>query len=136
MLGGKVVLAVLGMQKISTKTAITFRETLSGLILLFIVLYIGGDFITNIILDIEVFKILFIAGLAAGMSYTFWYATNYNIGCARGMAMNSTFIIWGLIIQKLFGHSMEVSISMLLGGIILVGVILTVISPEKILRYK
>ena len=131
-------MAVLGMQTISTKTAITFRETLSGLILLFIVLYIGGgDFITNIILDIEVFKILFIAGLAAGMSYTFWYATNYNIGCARGMAMNSTFIIWGMIIQKLFGHSMEVSISMLLGGgIILVGVILTVISPEKILRYK
>lgn len=42
------------------------------------------------------------AGIIAGFSYLMWYAANKRIGCARGMAANSTYVIWGVLINALF----------------------------------
>ena len=45
------------------------------------------------------------AGIIAGFSYLMWYAANKRIGCARGMAANSTYVIWDVLINALFGGS-------------------------------
>ena len=41
------------------------------------------------------------AGIIAGFLYLMWYVANKRIGCARGMAANSTYVIWGVLLNVL-----------------------------------
>ena len=64
------------------------------------------------------------AGIIAGFSYLMWYAANKRIGCARGMAANSTYVIWGVLINALFWGE-PISAQTLAGCVcVLAGVIL------------
>ncbi len=133
--GGEIVLAVWGMQSISPELAISFREIVSGLILGTAV-SMSNDargIMCHIVGNGELLKWFVSAGIIAGFSYALWYATNHKIGCARGMAMNATFIIWGILLQVIFASSTDITLQISLGCLlVLLGVALTVLHPEDL----
>ena len=131
--GGEIVLAVRGMADIEPDLAITLRECISGIILLTITLIFFSDDAPLHILSAAPlpFMTLAAAGAVAGASYFLWYAVNRAIGCARGMATNATYIIWGVLLQWGIAGA-EVSGQMVLGcGLVFLGVLLVSLYPHS-----
>ena len=131
--GGEIVLAVLGMADIEPDLAITLRECISGIILLTITLIFFSDDAPLHILSAAPlpFMTLAAAGAVAGASYFLWYAVNRAIGCARGMATNATYIIWGVLLQWGIAGA-EISGQMVLGcGLVFLGVLLVSLYPHS-----
>ena len=130
--GGEIVLAVRGMADIEPDIAITLRECISGTILLAITLFFfAGDAPLHILFAAPLpFMTLAAAGTAAGASYFLWYAVNRAIGCARGMATNATYIIWGVLLQWGIAGA-EISGQMVLGcSLVFLGVLLVSLHPH------
>lgn len=73
------------------------------------------------------------AGIIAGFSYLMWYAANKRIGCARGMAANSTYVIWGVLINALFFGGEPISAQTLAGCVcVLAGAILVSLTGGEV----
>lgn len=72
------------------------------------------------------------AGVIAGFSYFLWYAANKQIGCARGMAANSTYVIWGVMCNTLYMGLHSISIQVLVGCLcVMIGVILVSLNSTE-----
>lgn len=131
--GSEIVLAVRGMADIEPDLAITLRECISGTVLLFMaVIILQGQFVLEEISSRPTtLGLLAAAGIIAGISYFLWYAVNRAIGCARGMALNASYIIWGVLLQWSIGGA-AVSGQMILGcGLVFAGVVLVSLYPQK-----
>lgn len=131
--GGEIVLAVRGMADIEPDLAITLRECISGMVLLGITLvFFSDDALLNALSAAPLsFMTLAAAGAVAGASYFLWYAVNRAIGCARGMATNATYIIWGVLLQWGIAGA-EISGQMVLGcGLVFLGVLLVSLYPHS-----
>lgn len=73
------------------------------------------------------------AGVIASFSYLMWYAANKRIGCARGMAANSTYVIWGVVINMLFTGWSSISAQTIVGCIcVLAGVTLVSLNSSEV----
>lgn len=131
--GTEIVLAVRGMADIEPDLAITMRETISGTVLLamtFVVLS-GSSVWISLSAKPLALGTLALAGIVAGASYFLWYAVNRAIGCARGMATNATYIIWGVLLQWGLGNDVP-SERIILGCVLVfVGVLLVSLYPKK-----
>ena len=131
--GTEIVLAVRGMVDIEPDLAITMRETISGTVLLamtFVVLS-GSSVWISLSAKPLALGTLALAGIVAGASYFLWYAVNRTIGCARGMATNATYIIWGVLLQWGLGNDVP-SERIILGCVLVfVGVLLVSLYPKK-----
>lgn len=133
--GSESVIAVYGMKDMIPDVAITLREVVSGTVLLFIVLpCIRGYPALNAIYRTEgAFHFFLAAGIVAGLSYMLWYKANHMIGCAKGMAANITYIIWGCLLNFLFGNGAEITVSVMAGCLlVMVGVVLVTVNPKKL----
>lgn len=131
--GSEIVLAVRGMDQIEPDLAITLRETISGVVLLSmtLVFFSGGGTFRSLSAEPMALGTLAAAGIVAGISYFLWYAVNRTIGCARGMATNATYIIWGVLLQWGLGSAV-ISAQIVLGcGLVFVGVLLVSLYPRK-----
>lgn len=131
--GSEIVLAVRGMADIEPDLAITLREIVSGIILftMTLVLFSGGGAFQVIFAEPAAFAALVTAGVVAGISYFLWYAVNRMIGCARGMATNATYIIWGVFLQWGLGGS-AVSGQIIWGCVfVFIGVLLVSLYPQE-----
>ncbi|CUP37158.1 EamA-like transporter family [Bacteroides xylanisolvens] len=113
--------------------AITLRECISGGVLMFAVAITGSLSMLREIIEIPSgISLLSGAGIIAGFSYLMWYAANKRIGCARGMAANSTYVIWGVLINALFWGE-PVSAQTLAGCVcVLAGVILVSLTGGEV----
>ena len=132
--GTEIVLAVRGMEEIEPDVAITIREIVSGVILITTACWLGKDTALTwpILYSAAHTSLLFfiIAGIAAGSSYAFWYSANRRIGCAKGTATNSTYIVWGILLNVFWGESSNLSGTTLIGcALLLVGVGLVSVNP-------
>jgi len=104
----EIVLATWGMQEIEPAAAITFREVISGSVLTVIaavVLVSGGVPMAVVLAGVSESQVLWLAGAVAGFSYLLDYRANHLLGCARGMATNATYIIWGVALNVLFADA-------------------------------
>ena len=131
--GSEIVLAVRGMDEIEPDLAITLREMVSGIILftMTLVFFSGGGAFQVIFAEPAAFAALVTAGVVAGISYFLWYAVNRMIGCARGMATNATYIIWGVFLQWGLGGSI-VSGQIIWGCVfVFIGVLLVSLYPQE-----
>ena len=131
--GSEIVLAVRGMADVEPDLAITLRECISGIVLMFITLVMlsGSSVMEEISSKTSAFGLLAAAGSIAGMSYFLWYAVNRAIGCARGMTANATYIIWGVVLQWGIAGA-AVSGQIILGcGLVFAGVLLVSLYPQK-----
>lgn len=135
--GAEIVLAVFGMSMVDPNIAINLREITSGVVLSLIVLpFVSGWTAVNIIVQTpSAIALLAAAGCAAGFSYLMWYSANNKVGCAKGMAMNSTFIVWGVLLNIIFGNITEITPNMVIGCLsVLVGVTLVSVNPLDFFR--
>lgn len=131
--GSEVVLSYYGMTDMDPDVAITLRECISGGVLMFAVAITGSLSMLREIIEIPSgISLLSGAGIIAGFSYLMWYAANKRIGCARGMAANSTYVIWGVLINALFWGE-PVSAQTLAGCVcVLAGVILVSLTGGEV----
>lgn len=111
----EIVLATWGMQKMTPEAAITFREMISGSVLTVIAaVLLMADSVPLVPVACAAVQTptLFVAGMAAGFSYLLDYRANHLLGCARGMTLNATYILWGVVLNVLFAgaclHSVEI----------------------------
>ena len=135
--GTEIVLATFGMSMVDPDIAITLREMTSGLVLSLIVLpVVGGWSVVHSVVQIpSALSFLVAAGAVAGFSYLMWYSANNKVGCAKGMAMNSTFIIWGVLLNIAFGNITEITPNMIIGCLsVLIGVTLVSVNPLEFIR--
>lgn len=73
------------------------------------------------------------AGIIAGFLYLMWYVANKRIGCARGMAANSTYVIWGVLLNVLVVGWGSVSAQTIAGCVcVLTGVILVSLTSGEV----
>ncbi|CCO07716.1 DMT family transporter [Desulforamulus hydrothermalis] len=131
--GSEAVLAVYGMSMIDPKIAINIRELTSGLVLaLFVLPIVGGwTVISKVITVPSAFGAFAIAALAAGVSYLAWYKANTTIGVAKGMALNGTYVMWGVIFSVLFLDQPLTQNLAIGSGLVLVGATLVAINPKE-----
>lgn len=130
--GSEIVLAVRGMDEIEPDLAITVRESISGAVLfvMTIVLFPGSGTFQVLSAEPMVLGTLVVAGIVAGISYFLWYAVNRAIGCARGMASNATYIIWGVLLHWGLGGGV-LSGQLILGCVLVfIGVLLVSLYPQ------
>ncbi len=131
--GAEAVLAVFGMSMIDPKVAINIRELTSGLcIAIFILPLVGGwAVISEVILLPEAIGTFALAGLAAGVSYLAWYTANSKCGVAKGMALNGTYVMWGVILSVIF-LSQPLTQNLAIGSLlVLIGATLVAINPKE-----
>lgn len=131
--GAEAVLAVFGMSMIDPKIAINIRELTSGLFLFFVVLpFVGGwAVIGEVAVTPAALGAFAVAALAAGVSYLAWYTANNTCGVAKGMALNGTYIMWGVIFSAVF-LGQELTQNLVAGSLlVLVGATLVAINPKE-----
>lgn len=131
--GSEVVLSYYGMNDMDPDIAITLRECISGGVLLFIVCITGKFFTLKELLQYSSGTFLLSgAGVIAGFSYLLWYAANKQIGCAKGMAANSTYVIWGVVCNTLYMGLHSISIQILIGCFcVMLGIILVSLNSSE-----
>lgn len=135
--GSESVVAVYGMQHILPDIAITIRECVSAITLWVAILPFvrGYTAIPSICSEKEALLFFLFAGIAAGISYLLWYRANNTIGCAKGMATNITYIIWGCLMTYIWGDSSEITVSMLIGcTCVIIGVLLVTVNPSELIE--
>jgi drug/metabolite transporter (DMT)-like permease len=130
------VLAAFGSAMIDSDIAINIRQTVSGVVDIFIILPIIGAlglFRSTLLAGTPVMW-LAIAGLCAAVSFLCWYKANSTIGCAVGMSLNITYVFWGVLFSILFLGS-AITPTIVVGSIvILVGAVLVSVNPISLFR--
>ncbi|MHB8073983.1 DMT family transporter [Desulfosporosinus fructosivorans] len=131
--GAEAVLAVFGMSMIDPKIAINIRELTSGLFLaIFILPFVGGWAVISQVLTLpQAFGAFAIAALAGAVSYLAWYKANSTVGVAKGMALNGTYVMWGVIFSVIFLNS-PLTQNLVIGSVlVLIGTTLVAINPKQ-----
>jgi len=134
--GAEAVLAVFGMSMIDPKIAINIRELVSGTVMAIFILPIVGGWavISNVLTLPGTLGAFAIAALAAGVSYLAWYKANTTIGVAKGMALNGTYVAWGVIFSVVF-MSQSLTQNLVIGsGLVLIGATLVAINPKEFFK--
>lgn len=106
-------------EELDEEIILTIRELISGISILFIVLPVMnlfGGFITTI-QSFNILKYLFFAGFFAGLSYLLYYKGMNLNGVSKGMALNSTFSLWSVVLSVIF-LSTPLTIFLIVGVII------------------
>ncbi len=134
--GAEAVLAVFGMSMIDPKIAINIRELTSGTVLaIFVLPLVGGWAVISKVLTLpETFGVFAIAALAAAVSYLAWYKANTTIGVAKGMALNGTYVAWGVIFSVVFLNSPLTQNLVIGSGLVLIGATLVAINPKEFFK--
>ncbi|MBM7854176.1 drug/metabolite transporter (DMT)-like permease [Desulfohalotomaculum tongense] len=134
--GAEAVLAVFGMSMIDPKIAINIRELTSGTFLaIFILPFIGGwEVISKVVTLPEALGAFAIAALAAAVSYLAWYKANTTIGVAKGMALNGTYVMWGVIFSAILMKSPLTQNLVIGSGLVLIGATLVAINPKEFFK--
>lgn len=131
--GAEAVLAVFGMSMIDPKVAINIRELTSGLFNgIFILPLVGGWLVISEVITLpHTIGAFAIAALAAGVSYLAWYKCNTTIGVAKGMALNGTYVMWGVIFSVILLNT-PITQNLVIGsGLVLIGATFVAINPKE-----
>ena len=124
--GGEIVLAVSGMAYIPPDAAVRLREVISGSVLLLIVALFppAHDAAVLVISASSSWGAIGGAGILGGISYLFWYMANRALGCAKGTVLNSTYVVWGVLLAASLGLD-SLTFEMIVGAVaVLIGVFL------------
>lgn len=131
--GAEAVLAVFGMSMIDPKIAINIRELTSGLVIaIFVLPIVGGWAVVSEVLTLPgTLGAFAIAALAAGVSYLAWYTANSKCGVAKGMALNGTYVMWGVVFSAVFLNQPLTQNLAIGSGLVLIGATLVAINPKE-----
>lgn len=130
------VIGAFGTSVIDPKIAITIREMVSGIVFLLIIMpFVNGySVMKDIIFDTSLLKLFIIGAFFAAVSFLLWYKANNSIGVSKGMALNSTYVAWGILLPIIFLKA-DYTNNLFLGGfLVLIGSILVSVNPFEKLK--
>ena len=134
--GAEGVLATFGMSMVDSNVAINIRQITSGIVftLIIVPLVSGLGTYGELLKSPEALMIIAVAGLAGAVSFLSWYKANSMIGVARGMALNITYSLWGIIFSFFLG-GVILTTNLIIGAIaVFVGALLVVINPLEMIN--
>ncbi|MGL4849446.1 MAG: DMT family transporter [Clostridium sp.] len=129
-------LSTFGTAVIDPKMAINIREITSGLFFLIFVVPVVGGYIMlgKVFMHPEALIMILIAGLTGAITFLSWYKSNSMCGVAKGMALNGTYALWGILFTFLLGK-VVITPTLIIGAIIItVGAILVAINPMEFFK--
>ncbi|WP_419176668.1 hypothetical protein [Desulfosediminicola sp.] len=139
-----------GTSMIDPEIAITIRQVTAGVTNLFILVplfaYFGGanavEMVTLAFTDSSLIWFI-VGGLAAYMTFMFWYQGNGMCGAALGMSCNGTFSFWGpfccwIIIGVVFGISgwTMAPIAWAAAVVMIIGIFIIAMNPLDLFKKK
>ncbi len=101
----------------------------------------GLPFLFQAVMSMNAMALLAIAAITGADCYIFWYKALNMTGVSRTMALNDTYVLWGLVFTALFSAVglMEFSFTpnLVIGAlIVVVGVILVVAKPSDLITVR
>ena len=132
------VIATFGMDMVDSTVAINLRETTSWVTTLVLVLpFVSGlPLLGQAIRSPSVLGIIALAGLVGGFSYLFYYKSFNMCGVGRSMALNMTYVIWGVILSFFFTDT-AITTTLVTGSVLItLGGILVVANPKELLNLR
>ncbi|MBU5438873.1 DMT family transporter [Tissierella sp. MSJ-40] len=129
--GAEGVLSAFGMSMVDPNVAINIRQATSGIIFTLVVLPLVAGFrmYGELLATPSTLVVVAMAALAAAISFLSWYKANSSIGVARGMALNITYSLWGIVFSFFLG-GVVLTKNLVIGAIaVFIGALLVVINP-------
>lgn len=136
--GAEMVLASYTMRGLDATAAVLWREGISAAALWCAVLLWSVDASHGYpdALHTDVLALFFAGGAFAGLSYAFWYRANHHMGVAKGMALNTSYILWGTLLALLSGEEAHLAYAEWMGALVLfTGIVLVVWEPKRLRRF-
>lgn len=136
--GAEGTISAFGTSVIDPNIAINIRQAFSGLFFVCIVLPIMGGLgvLSKVIATPMTMLVIAIAAIAAAASFLTWYKCNSMSGVAVGMALNSTYVMWGIMFSILLGQT-KITTTLVVGALLVtVGAILVAIDPRDMFKKK
>lgn len=117
------VLSAFGGSILDPKVTITIRDITSGIAFFIVVMPIvrGFGVFQAIWQTPVVLAVLAVAALVAAISFLQWYNANSMCGVAKGMALNSTYVMWGIV----FSAAITRDVSAITGTVVLGALLIT-----------
>ena len=106
-------------EELEEEIILNIREMISGISILFLVLpclSLFGSFVTTI-QSLATIGYLIFAGFFAALSYLLYYKGMNLNGVPKGMALNSTFSLWSVVLSVIF-LSTPLTLTLLIGVVI------------------
>lgn len=136
--GSEMVLASYTMRGIDATVAVLWRELVSAATLFAVVCAMasgaaqGGVYAK----DTNTYALFFLGGAMAGLSYACWYSANHYLGVAKGMALNTSYILWAMLFASLYAEEKHLSYEEWMGALVLfIGIVLVVWEPKRLRRF-
>ncbi|MEY8000897.1 DMT family transporter [Clostridium sp. Mt-5] len=136
--GAEGMISSFGSSVVDPEVAINIRELTSGIFDIIIVLPIiaGIGMFAQIFTAPRTLIIIAGAALAGAVSFLTWYKANNMIGVAPGMALNVTYVLWGLVFSVIL-TGIALTPSLIIGALACTfGAILVVMNPFAIFSRK
>ena len=132
------VIATFGMDMVDSNVAILIRQTTSCLTTFVLVLpFVSGiPLLFEAIRSPEVIGVIALAGMAGGFSYLYWYKAYSMCGVGRTMALNITYVLWGVVFTFLLSDA-AITTALVAGAVLItIGAILVVANPKDLINLR
>lgn len=137
-------LSTFGTAVIDPKMAINIREFMSGIVFLIVVMPLIGGFAVyfRVFMHLNAFIMIAIAALTGAVTFLSWYKSNSMCGVAKGMALNGTYALWGILFSFLLGlahltNGVQLTVTLIIGAIVItIGAVLVAINPMEFIKKK
>ncbi|MHC1749686.1 MAG: DMT family transporter [Cellulosilyticaceae bacterium] len=131
-------LSAFGGAVLDPNIAINIRQIVSGLSFIVVLIpALGG--LGLFAAAVQVPSILLIiggAGLLTAISFLSWYKANSTCGCATGMALNITYVFWGIFFSVLL-LGQQLTVPMVVGSVVLLlGALFVSVNPMDLIKKK
>lgn len=127
------VLATHGMDLLDPDVALNVRQLTSSAAYLVVILPLAGGYglIAPALGDPSIGWIFPVAALAGALAYLCWYRAMNMTGVSRGMAINVTYSLWGILFSALFTE-VDITRSIVIGALLITtGMVLVVGDPRE-----
>ena len=137
-------LSTFGTAVIDPKMAINIREFMSGIVFLVVVMPAIGGLILygKVFMHVGALAVIAAAALTGAVTFLSWYKSNSMCGVAKGMALNGTYALWGILFSFILGifhltSGVHLTAALIIGAVIItVGAILVAINPMEFFKKK
>lgn len=122
-------------ESVKEEVAFNIRSMVSaiGVICILIVLGTLGEGVTTIFSKFDVWTVILVSSCFAAVSFVTFYKGMTLNGVAKGMALNSTFSIWSVILSVIFVGT-QITFNLILGVLIVIFAVLILTLDFKFLN--
>jgi drug/metabolite transporter (DMT)-like permease len=132
------VLATSGMDLLDPDVALSVRQVTSSVAYMGLVLPLVGGYalLAPTLTDPSVNWIFPSAALAGALAYLCWYRAMNMTGVSRGMAVNITYSLWGILFSAMFTE-VDITANLIIGAVLItVGMIMVVGNPREMVSLR